>query len=110
METVSRCELGTSMPTTDFPGIGATMRKLIAFMANARSSARFTILATLVPGAGSNSYIVTTGPGRTSVTLPSMPKLSNAFDKMSDCPFNSSSVMRASIPEGSVNNSSASGN
>ena len=28
---------------------------------------------TLMPGAGSNSYMVITGPGLTSTTLPSMP-------------------------------------
>ena len=69
IDTVSRYRFGTSIPTTDFPGIGATIRRLIAFNANARSSARFTMRATFVPGAGSNSYIVTTGPGRTSVTF-----------------------------------------
>jgi len=83
METVSRETFGTSMPTTDFPGSGATMRRLTALSASARSSARFTIRATLVPGAGSNSYIVTTGPGRTSVTRPSMPKLAKAFESTS---------------------------
>ena len=60
--TSSRRGLGTSIPTTDLPGIGATIRMLIAFMASARSSARLTILATFTPAAGSNSYIVTTGP------------------------------------------------
>ena len=61
------------MPTTDFPGIGATILIETAERAMARSSDRFDILLTLMPGAGSNSYIVTTGPGLTSVTLPSIP-------------------------------------
>ena len=60
------------------------MRKLMALSAKARSSARFTIRATLVPGAGSNSYIVTTGPGRTSVTRPSIAKLFSALVRISD--------------------------
>ena len=61
------------MPTTDFPGIGATMRTDRALRARARSSARETILLSLVPAAGLNSNMVTTGPGMTSVTSPSTP-------------------------------------
>src|SRR4030067_2841266 len=60
--------LGTSIPTVDLPGRGATMRTLTDFSARARSSDRFTILDNLIPGAGSNSYIVITGPGFTSTT------------------------------------------
>src|SRR3972149_1520566 len=65
---------GTSMPTTDLPGMGAIILMDRAFMASARSSERLSILPTLTPGAGSNSYMVTTGPGCISRTLPSMPK------------------------------------
>ena len=84
IDTVSRDRLGTSIPTTDLPGSGATMRRLTALSASARSSARLTMRATLVPGAGSNSYIVTTGPGLTSVTRPSIPKLASALASTSD--------------------------
>ncbi len=41
---------------------------LTARMAMARSSASPVIRLILTPGAGSNSYMVTTGPGETSVT------------------------------------------
>ena len=44
------------------------MRMLTARMAMARSSARPVIRLILTPGAGSNSYMVMTGPGETSVT------------------------------------------
>src|SRR4030066_692026 len=67
-KTSSLTWLGTSIPTVDLPGRGATMRTLPDFSARARSSDRFTILDNLIPGAGSNSYIVITGPGFTSTT------------------------------------------
>ena len=38
-----------------------------------------TIRRTLTPGAGLNSYIVMTGPGRTATTSPSTPKSSSFF-------------------------------
>ena len=60
----------TSMPTTGLPGIGARMRTASARSAIARSSARLTMRFTLTPGAGSNSKVVMTGPGRTATTLP----------------------------------------
>ncbi len=97
------------MPTTDFPGSGATMRRLVALSAKARSLSRFTIRATFTPGAGSNSYMVTMGPGCTSVTLPSMPKLWSARVRISDWPFSISSVIRSVGPAGSDNNSRAIG-
>ena len=53
---------GTSTPTAPRPGIGATMRMLCAFIASARSFARFAIWRTFTPGAGSTSNWVTTGP------------------------------------------------
>jgi len=43
------------MPTAALPGSGDWIRTEAAFMASARSSARFTILLTFTPGAGSNS-------------------------------------------------------
>jgi len=72
--TASRSALGISIPMAALPGMGATMRTLWAFRARARSSARLAILLILTPGAGSSSYIVMTGPGLTSATLPSTPK------------------------------------
>ena len=81
MATSSRRGFGTSMPTTDLPGMGATMRMLMALKASARSSARFTMRATFTPGAGSNSYIVTTGPTCVWMTWPLMPKLARALTR-----------------------------
>ncbi len=53
---------GTSMPTADLPGIGASILMLCAARLNLRSSARFVILLTLTPCSGNNSYLVTVGP------------------------------------------------
>ena len=69
--------LGISMPMTSLPGMGATIRILRALKARARSSARFTILLILIPGAGLYSKVVITGPGSTSMISPLMPKYPN---------------------------------
>ena len=70
---MSRSRLGTSIPTTPLPGIGATMRIDMACSAMVRSSARPAMRLILMPGAGENSYMVMTGPGQISTTSPSMP-------------------------------------
>ena len=70
--TVSRLALGISMPITLRPGTVA-MRTAIRLMDRAISSARPITRADLVPGAGSNSYSVTTGPGRISAMRPRTP-------------------------------------
>ncbi len=46
---------GISIPTADFPGIGATILMLAAAIASARSSASAVIFCTLTPGAGCTS-------------------------------------------------------
>jgi hypothetical protein len=53
--------LGNSIPTVFFPGIVA-IRADSELVFRAISSERFIILETLIPGAGSNSFKVTTGP------------------------------------------------
>ena len=58
------------MPTTPFPGIGASTRIEMTSSAILRSSARFAMVATRVPGAGRTSNLVTTGPGQIWVTVP----------------------------------------
>ena len=73
-ETVALTRLGISIPTAALPGIGATIRMRCAFSASARSSWRFRIWLTFIPGAGSNSKSVITGPGCTSETFPSTSK------------------------------------
>lgn len=66
------------MPMTDLPGIGARMRMLGAMSASARSSVRLVMRLILTPAAGSSSYMVMTGPGRTSTTR-STPKSASFF-------------------------------
>ncbi len=61
--TVERFSLGISMPTSDFPGIGASMRRLCAASASARSSFRLSILLSFTPSDGSSVNCVTVGPG-----------------------------------------------
>ena len=82
MKTVSRRGFDTSTPTTGLPGIGARMRTDAARSAMVRSSARLTMRLTLTPGAGSNSKVVMTGPGRTATTLPATPKSASLFSRM----------------------------
>ena len=67
--TASRLALGSSMPITLRPGIVAT-RADSADMLRAMSSASWITRLALIPLAGSSSYIVTTGPGRTSTMSP----------------------------------------
>jgi hypothetical protein len=45
-QTRLRSRFGTSMPTADFPGIGATTLIRVAFKARARSLSRLDILST----------------------------------------------------------------
>ena len=46
------------------------------------SSERFTILETFTPGAGSNSFKVTTGPLLTFLILPLTPKSNKIFQEI----------------------------
>ena len=73
--TISLLLLGSSMPMTFLPDTTAT-RAEIALIERAMSSARFMTRDDFVPGAGSSSYKVTTGPGRTLVISPLTPKSS----------------------------------
>ena len=68
--TMARSILGISIPMTALPGIGATIRMLMARSASARSSERLTILFIFTPGAGAYSKVVITGPGDTATTFP----------------------------------------
>ena len=67
--TIWRCWLGSSIPITVRPGIEET-RAEIALMLRAISSARPITRLALIPGAGSSSYMVTTGPVRTASIVP----------------------------------------
>ena len=66
------------MPITLRPGTVAT-RTDIAHSERAMSSASAITRAARVPGAGSSSYSVTTGPGRMSTISPRTPKSSSTF-------------------------------
>ena len=72
---------GISMPTTERPGIGASIRIDRAESAIARSSASASILLTRTEASGSSSYWVTTGPALIPTTCVAMPKLAS-FDTM----------------------------
>ena len=71
--TVSRVSFGSSMPIALRPGITAT-RAETALIERAMSSDNAITRDDLMPGAGSNSYRVTTGPGWTWITSPFTPK------------------------------------
>ena len=73
--TMETSEFGTSIPTADFPGIGASIRMSFAAKARAKSSLKPTILLTFTPISGYTSYFVTAGPLCTFVTFAFTPKL-----------------------------------
>ena len=74
---------GTSIATLPRPGTGPKTRTAPAFIARARSSARFTTWFTLIPGPGSNSYPVITGPGLIRAMCPLTPKSSRRLPEVS---------------------------
>ena len=65
---------GTSMPTADFPGIGASIRISAAARLSLMSSASPTIRLTFTPCSGWSSYRVTEGPQLILVTVTPTPK------------------------------------
>ncbi len=66
--------LGTSIPTADLPGIGASIRISAAAKLSLISSDSPTILLTLTPCSGRSSYRVTEGPQLILVTVTPTPK------------------------------------
>src|SRR5262245_50156449 len=94
--TVRRRRFGISTPTAPLPGIGARMRMRWARSARARSSSRDTIWLTLTPAAGSNSKVVTTGPGWISVTRPRMSKSASLATSRLASAVRSDAVIRSS--------------
>ena len=81
-ETVAISELGTSIPTRDFPGIGASIRTSLAARAKAKSSARLEMRLTRTPTAGFTSYLVTEGPISARSTVALILKLAKVSSKM----------------------------
>ena len=70
------------MPTVFFPGIVA-IRADSELVLRAISSAKLIIFETFIPGAGSNSFKLTTGPWLIFIILPSTPKSKKIFSKKS---------------------------
>ena len=96
IKTFSLLLLGTSIPTVPLPGTGATTRIFGAFIARARSSARLEILETLMPGPGSNSYRVITGPVPIVVICPKTPKSPSLSTNLFAFAFSSDSAIAGS--------------
>ena len=67
--------LGTSIPTADLPGMGASIRISAAARLSLISSVSPTILLTFTPCSGKSSYRVTAGPQLIFVTVTPTPKL-----------------------------------
>ncbi|MCU0624203.1 MAG: hypothetical protein MUF53_10115, partial [Gemmatimonadaceae bacterium] len=76
--TISGFGFGTSMPTAPFPGIGATIRMLLARIASARSFESDANCRTFTPAAGSTSNWVTVGPVVRPTSWPSTRKVRSA--------------------------------
>ena len=90
--TIALSLFGTSIPTACFPGIGATIRTLLAASLKAILSCNATILLSLTPGAGKISNIVTTGPFLISIMSASiLNSLKVFFNWIAAC-FVSSSI------------------
>ena len=74
ISTGAGLSFSTSIPTAALPGIGASIRRLLALRLRAMSSESLVMLATLTPVAGWTSYLVTEAPCVTLMTLASTPK------------------------------------
>ena len=74
IRTGAGLSFSTSMPTAALPGIGASIRMLLALRLRAISSESLVMLATFTPVAGCTSYLVTDAPCVTLRTLASTPK------------------------------------
>src|SRR3989344_1016067 len=75
---------GTSMPTRDFPGIGASILMGWAAKAKAKLFDSVVILESFTPSAGLKAYWVTAGPTFTSAISTGMPKFSKVFLMISE--------------------------
>mgnify|MGYP006921747541 CR=1 FL=1 len=72
--TIATFWFGTSTPTSDFPGMGASIRIGWAASASARSLLNVVMRVSFTPRAGLKENCVTVGPTRTSPISTSMPK------------------------------------
>ena len=76
IETIDFALLGISIPIAALPGMGASIRTLVAARRSAISSERPVILLILTPASGTSSYLVTEGPRQILVTSALILKLS----------------------------------
>ena len=83
MSTGAGFSFSTSIPTAALPGIGASIRMLLALMLSAISSESLVMLATFTPVAGCTSYLVTEAPCVTLMTLASTPKFLSVLSRSS---------------------------
>ena len=81
--TIMKSLFGISMPTALLPGIGASIRRLRAARAMARSSDSASTRLTFTWGAGWTSYWVTTGPALRPTIVTSIPKLASFLTMIS---------------------------
>ena len=84
--TPSLLVFGISIPTVFFPGIIETLVET-ELVFRAISSDKFIIFDTFIPGAGSNSYKLTTGPLLTLFIFPLIPKSNKIFSMKSELGF-----------------------
>src|SRR3989338_10049496 len=77
--TLAVARLGTSTPTKDLPGIGASIRKGLAAKARDKSLARAVMRASLMPSAGFRVYWVMVGPTKISPISTAMSKLAKVL-------------------------------
>ena len=82
--TSSFTVFGISIPISDLPGIGASIRTSLAARFSAISLLKFTILLTFVPGVGSIWNWVIEGPTIAFTILTSIPKLLNVLWRIFD--------------------------
>ena len=73
--TVAPFTFGTSIPTARLPGIGASMRMVVAARSSARLFSRAVILVSFTPVGGRSVYCVTRGPMFAPSISTSMAKL-----------------------------------
>ena len=107
--TIVRCSLGTSMPMSDLPGIGASTRTVAVASASARSSASAVTRLTLTPFAIFTSKSVTVGPAIQSSTRDGMSKVASVDSMTWAVPLSSLSEAREAAAFTGLTRSSDSG-
>ena len=100
--TIAIEELGISMPTTERPGTGASIRIEGAANANAKSLCKLVILLIFTPIAGCKANCVTAGPVLASTTRASTLNEASVSSMMRAFSRFSSSLIKPSVNESSI--------